>query len=126
MLAFILFVCDLNCLFLFSGSANLLFLSLPAPDINMPGFAQHRGDHVQVTVGLPVLERAEETTLTWGCDLASGFLPPFCGYVSCMALHARFLKWQRCRNDYYFAGFSAPFPLLLKKIVPVLRSVETC
>lgn len=32
----------------------------------MPGFAQHRGDHVQVTVRLPAVERAGEIAFLVG------------------------------------------------------------
>lgn len=95
------------------------------PDLDMPGFAQRRGDLLQVNAKLPALERAEELTCLVGpCPglwflTASGTVSP-----SCRAVLAPFLQWQRCGNADCSAHSSAPFPLLPEKTVPVLRAVE--
>lgn len=71
----VLFGISIGFIYIFPHEYQLVVSVSSCPDIHMPGFAQHRGDHIQVNAGLPALERAGKSPFPgdgffphcWGC-----------------------------------------------------------
>lgn len=75
-------------IYIFPHECQFVVSVSSCPDIHMPGFAQHRGDHVQVNASLPAL--GYHLFLEMVFSHVAGVV-----CVSCLALHTPFLKQQR-------------------------------